>query len=241
MLVGPIRAPYTYNSSLVEDLLMGQRDTICLYARLESLSIDQIDSESYVNRSEISQALDTFGVDQSMNDADFPLNGIEGDNVGGAPESNADDELDGDGTATTVNGNPVTDQDSEDPALVQVFDLALTKRIDPSTPGPYQYEDTIKYLITVYNQGSVVADSIEIVDTIPPGLRLVNSSLNFIWNGPSDKPTTTISSPISPGDSQTVCIYLILQANMGSDFVNVAEISAAQDDMGNDREDRDSP
>ncbi len=231
------------DQTLPQPLAMGESDTTCIYLTIEPLQAASVTTESWVNRAEVSMAMDTNGVDQSMNDADFPLNNIQGDNVGGLPNSGADDYIDGDGTATGISGSAFTDQDSEDPALVDVFDLALTKMVDNSYhPGPYMYGDTIKFLINVINQGSVTANNIMVFDSVPPGLVFLSDPmLNDIWSGPVDRPETMINSPIGPGEDTTICIYLTMQPAANGDYVNRDAIESAEDDMGNVREDMDSP
>ncbi|MBK8505305.1 MAG: DUF11 domain-containing protein [Saprospiraceae bacterium] len=232
----------TFSRTLSQPLLMNESDTVCIYLTLKPLSATSINANSWVNRSEISQALDTFGVDQSINDADFILNNLQADNVGGLPDSDADDAKLGNGTATMIGGNRFTDQDSEDPALIEVFDLALIKQVDMTTsPPPYKYGDQIKYLITIINQGNVTANNITIADSIPSGLLFVPGPDNGIWTGSTTKPVTTIMSPLAPGQDTVICIYLAVQPSSTADYVNIASITGSQDDDGNDREDMDSP
>ena len=73
-------------------------------------------------------------------------------------------------TADTMGG------DDQDPALVpvgQVFDLALTKDINMiATPGPYAPGDAVQFTITVFNQGTLDAYDVDVMDDAPTGLSV---------------------------------------------------------------------
>src|SRR5690606_35913144 len=61
----------------------------------------------------------------------------------------------------------------------QIFDLALTKKVDPLSfqNAGYQWDDDdeVRFIFEVFNQGTVMARNIVIRDTIPYGLRALGS------------------------------------------------------------------
>jgi len=70
-------------------------------------------------------------------------------------------------------------EDDEDPETIpvgQTFDLALTKTIDPAQAFPVTIGDLITFNITVYNQGTLDAYNIEVVDYLPAGLILADAN-----------------------------------------------------------------
>ena len=74
------------------------------------------------------------------------------------------------------------DEDDSDFEVIEIFDLAQKKTL--VSTGPYVYGDTLRYAITVYNQGNVPATNIEITDYLPAGL-VFDASLNPTWTGTS--------------------------------------------------------
>ena len=120
--------------------------------------------------------------------------------------------------------------DDQDPALVpvgQVFDLALTKVIAES--GPFFPGDVVTYEITVYNQGTLDADSIVITETPPVGMTNVDSD----WTGN----TFTVGN-LAAGTSTTVDVDLkIGDTFQGTSLVNNAEITEASNVLDIEDED----
>ena len=117
--------------------------------------------------------------------------------------------------------------DNTGQCAVNIFDLALLKTI--ATPGPFELGDTVTFDIDVFNQGSVDAFSIELTDFVPAGLILTDA--DWTLNGS----TATLNNPIASlaaGLSTTVQIdFVISPAFTGTEIINVAEISGADDDM----------
>ena len=68
------------------------------------------------------------------------------------------------------------DQDEEEVPVEQVFDLALNKVL--ATAGPFMPGDAVSFTINIYNQGSLDATNIEVVDYIPTGLILDDGELD---------------------------------------------------------------
>jgi len=128
---------------------------------------------------------------------------------------------------------------------VLVFDLALRKTT--SIVNPAKVGDIIPFTITVFNQGNITATDIVVNDYIPAGFERADNLAGpngTSWTGAgtaNSTTTSTIAGPLAPGASVDVTINLsvIDAGNMGSDYINGAEISSAKDDEGNDQSDND--
>ncbi|WP_460995573.1 SdrD B-like domain-containing protein, partial [Spirosoma harenae] len=106
-----------------------------------------------------------------------------------------------------------------------VFDLALKKRVLATTATVGQ---NVPYTITVYNQGNVKAYAIEVTDYIPTGMSLAAAST---WTGSATGLITHTVDSLAVGDSINIPLVLTLvSAQAGTDVINVAEISKADDD-----------
>ena len=57
-----------------------------------------------------------------------------------------------------------------------VFDLALTKVL--ASAGPFAPGDEVTYTINIYNQGTVDATAVEVIDYVPNGMTFVPSTTN---------------------------------------------------------------
>jgi len=114
------------------------------------------------------------------------------------------------------------------------FDLALIKTLSSGQASTVAPGDNVSFTITVTNQGSEDAFNVVVTDYVPAGYNF-DAALNPAW-GDSDgdgNPDQTIAGPLATGASQIITITLtVADPFMGStvDLVNVAEISAADDD-----------
>jgi len=72
-----------------------------------------------------------------------------------------------------------------------------------STAGPYRYGEVIDFTITVYNQGSILAEDIEITDYIPCGYRYlsVNDTNGWSYDSGTGNATMTLANSLSPGSN----------------------------------------
>ncbi len=194
---------------------------------------------AFLNVAEISGMSDEDGNDISGDDVDSTPDTTEGNDAGGAVDTASDNVIDGDATGTPGDENPVTDEDDQDPAQIEIFDLGLTKVLD--TPAPYSYGDDLTFTIEVTNQGNMVATDIDIVDYVPSGYSYVSGTP--AWTASGTNVTTTIPGPLLPGNSTTATIVLKLLANNTEDhdsWINVAEITEASDEDGTPTADIDS-
>ena len=188
-----------------------------------------------VNVAEISAADDdTDPANTPPTDVDSNPNNDPTDDAGGEPNSPSDDAIDGDGSGTPGDEDPLTDEDDSDPTAVSIFDLALTKSVSTGQATNVAPDDTVSFDITVYNQGTVDAYNIEVNDYAPTGM-VFNLALNPGWSDTdaNGTPEFTIEGPLAPGTSQTVTVKLVVANPFDPttmSTVNVAEIGAADDD-----------
>ena len=82
--------------------------------------------------------------------------------------------------------NDGTDEDDHDGVRFSVrdpkkpiYDLALTKQIKAPVKHAYALGDELTFVITVHNQGELVARNIEVTDYLPKGLILKDSKWTF--------------------------------------------------------------
>lgn len=141
-------------------------------------------------------------------------------------------------------GNFLTDGDEDDSdektiEVVQEFDLALTKIVDTDqTNDPINLGDDVYFIVTVYNQGSLDASNISVMDYIPEGLSfdpIKNSDFSSAGsNAQASIPFLAIDQSISLEIVLTVDDMLPAPI-----LVNNAEIVSATNVFG--LEDEDSP
>jgi len=217
----------------------------------------------YTNVAEISAIQDTNGGDVSAADVDSQLDNDPDNNIGGEPGSDADNDIGGDGTGTVGDGVAATDADNSDPAFVSIFDLAITKTVDPvslaAAGNMFDNGEDIIFLIDLTNQGNEVMQNVVVKDTLPCGLRFVNSmNMDPLGDGvawvPNVLPATDTRSAtytvaeILPGETIQIPIVLRVRtsANVtaactanptvipGQPFTNFSFIESATDTLGND-------
>jgi len=103
-------------------------------------------------------------------------------------------------------------------------DLALTNRLDASTPKVIAPGDQITFQLTVYNQGGFDNHEITLTDYIPEGLIL--DDIN--WTQSGNKATRMINTVLKQGTSTTIPITFKIDENYeGTSIINAAEISSS--------------
>ena len=180
------------------------------------------------NEAEISGFKDMDGELQTEEKDSYPDDDPDNDNDVECGSAD-DDYIDG-----NVKENPGDDEDDNDVACVDIFDLAL-KKVETST-GPYKFGDPVTFTYTIYNQGNMAATNIEVTDYVPSGFEY-DPALNGSWTqAATTTPKTTITTTLNPGESTTVTLVLIVQytADQVDGWTNVAEISKGEDTNGND-------
>ncbi len=179
-------------------------------------------SDAYLNYAEIRSARDTTNTIRQDTDSDSDDDPVN-DN-GGEPLGPNDDRIDDDGDI---------DEDDHDPAVIHVYDLALQKVV--VTPAPYAYDQVIDFRITVYNQGTLPVSNIEISDYIPAGYSYNPLDNAGVWSGSYPLVKHTLNSTLLPGGSYDVVLKLRLENTAGGyrDWINYAEITRMEDQLGN--------
>ena len=141
----------------------------------------------------------------------------------------------GNGKAGSVaNCNETTDEDDHDGVRFPVrdpkkpiYDLALTKQVKAPRKNSYSLGDELTFVITVHNQGELVARNIEVTDYLPEGLILKDSKWNF--NPQTRKATYQIPGEITvsgPNSSRSIEMTVVIDGDFkGSTILNKAEIS----------------
>jgi gliding motility-associated-like protein/uncharacterized repeat protein (TIGR01451 family) len=165
------------------------------------------------------------GTNDPDNDANFDDNGsLSGLNVASNPVTLAYDSEPINDSDIDNNSNLSVDFGFYQP---EIFDLALFKTANPGIPV---LGGDISYSITVLNQGTVAAYNVEVVDYLPASLTLSSNDTNG-WIGSVGNITNSIPGPIAPGASVTLQMIATIDAGFtGSSIVNVAEITAADND-----------
>ncbi|MBL0100667.1 MAG: DUF11 domain-containing protein [Saprospiraceae bacterium] len=176
-------------------------------------------------------------------DIDSTPDGNNNNDPGGVPNTPSDDEINGDPNNPS-NPDAPQDEDDHDPHQIQVFDLALRKTVD--NRGPYRIGDIATFRIKVINQGNIPSQNILVNDYLRSGFSF-NAAANPGWTLSAPATTATngllnynIATVLAPGDSITLALNLeiALDANPAvTDWWNYAEIAAAQDTIGNNRND----
>ncbi|MEL6836237.1 MAG: SdrD B-like domain-containing protein, partial [Bacteroidota bacterium] len=221
-------APDRLVTIVADTLSPGETIDLPLKVRLNMAS----SADSWTNFAEIAASQDTLGNDVSVFDEDSTPDNDPTNDPGGDPGSPSDDVTGGTGTGTPGSDDPGTDEDDHDPAILEVFDLALTKTL--ITDPPYAFGDEVTFLITVINQGNITARDITVTDSIPGGFAWLGSNTPP-WTLMGNEANTTIAGPLAPGQEESVMITLQLQDANADEYVNIAEISSAFDEDFNPR------
>ncbi len=104
-----------------------------------------------------------------------------------------------------------------------VYDLALTKTLSPTSPWPFVPGDAVTFLINVYNQGTVPSGQITVTDYVPNWLLFTNASVasTNMWSN------ILLTVPnIDPWNSATINIWYTIDATFAwGNISNYAEIS----------------
>ena len=155
------------------------------------------------------------------------------------------DDIDSD-PDTDVNNDPTGEDDSDEVGIgVLDFDLALTKNLAVGQTSMVMPGDDVEFTFTVFNQGDIAADNIQITDYIPADFILNDAD----WSGTNPANTTLTvadgdlpTGGLLPGTSTTVNITLTVQmtAINGNTYTNEGEISMATDATGQTQTDLDS-
>ncbi len=186
--------------------------------------------EDWINTAEVVDFTDIFGVSREAEDLDSTGDEFPDNDAGGLLGSFADNEIDGDGTGAINDGMAATDEDDHDRDTIQIFDLALTKVLDPITG--YSYGDTLTFTTTVYNQGNIRTRIVRVRDIVPEGyINPIAENVAAGWSSDAANPAYTFAV-IEPFSQVEIELKLILDPTQadGNAWVNFAEIIGARFD-----------
>ena len=195
-----------------------------------AFTVDQgIGDATLINRAEIADARDENGA--AVEDIDSTPDTAAGNDTGGEVNTADDDNASG-------NGREGEDEDDADPEDIQVeiFDLALRKTLNAQTQLPIANGRTVTFDIEVFNQGTVNATDIEVVDYIPDGLTLADSD----WTEAGGIATFNRALSLGVGQSETIQVSFTVDIGVEGFVENTAEISEAADESGDPAQDIDS-
>ena len=182
--------------------------------------------ESLIPFVEISMAMDTLGNQLTQCDVDSNSDTDPTNDIGGFPDTNDDDRLDGLSTMGE-------DEDDHDPVVPPVLDLAI--RIINTDEGPKVPGDLVKFEVTVYNQGSITPTQFTIENYVPAGLVFESIPENIGWTPKGDNATYLYDKILEPSASDTLCIYLrVNDSAIPTNVVDMTEIIEIIDEFGND-------
>ncbi len=177
-----------------------------------------------INEAEIAFATTADGV---VPDFDSTPDEDESNDTGGSPFDDTDND---------VSDNGEKDEDDHDPAIInfEIFDLALIKT---TAKKGYDKNQPVVYKISIFNQGSITANNISIIDYIPNGLILNDSNWQLTTNNGQNTAERMINIPggLLPGASYDIYIEFSISPNIGAAaIVNRAEISSTENSGGQD-------
>ena len=112
---------------------------------------DTFQGTSLVNNAEITAATNALRIE----DEDGAISTIDGGTAGDESELDTDNDVDDEAEGTPGTADNTADVDDYDPAeiaVVQTFDLALTKEL--SSMGPFAPSDTVTYTCLLYTSPS---------------------------------------------------------------------------------------
>ncbi|HQX44930.1 MAG TPA: SdrD B-like domain-containing protein, partial [Saprospiraceae bacterium] len=202
-------------------LLSGDSVQIHLKLLIKSIYSGGLD---LLNLAELTSATDTSGTIyikdiDSYYDAD-PLN-----DSGGKVNTLSDNFIEDDGFDTDRDN--IQDEDDHDPALTPIVDFALRKEI--LNPDKGNYGDTIEFKITVFNQGNINANTIDIKDYLNKGYSF-SANLNPGWQLNGVNPVYSFKNFFPPGQKMETTLKLIVESDTSiASFYNWAEITGSTD------------
>jgi len=117
------------------------------------------------------------------------------------------------------------------------FDLALRKELAAGEDERVYTGEQVTFTITVFNQGSIPASNIQVIDYIPAGLQLDDND----WtNNGGGSASITLPGTLQPGSSTTVDVTFLVTSNNQEELINRSEIQSATVPAGFTTTDSDS-
>lgn len=205
----------TVSYTIPQNIMAGQSITLDYFAKIAA---DATGSE-IVNIAEISNA-EAVG-QPGILDYDSTADSDWQNDIGGVPSSLTDNE---------INDHGVVDEDDSDPAVIrlEIFDLALIKTTDTKE---FNAGDIVDYDITIFNQGTITANNIEIIDYLPPFTTLEDPTWTVVSSFPTIVASKMINIPggLAPNTNHVATIKLRINGSVAAGpLLNRAEINYAE-------------
>ena len=160
------------------------------------------------------------------------------------------------GAVTTPENRVPTISDAEKEALAD-GDKTTANKVHSKTPLVVSTGDTVLYTIRVYNEGNIDGIVTEITDYLPNGLELkegssINTQYNWHDNGDGTVTTDYLAGQVIPAfdgsdsdaphylDVQIECVVTARVQSEDTNLKNIAEITGATNEEGEEVPDRDS-
>ena len=126
--------------------------------------------------------------------------------------------------------NPSIDFGLYEPQDEPFFDLALRKTLAAGQDESVEIGDPVTFTVTIFNQGTIPAYNILVVDYLPLGFTF-DAGNSLGWFDFGSGPTWFYTGPLMPGESDSLNIQVTVnnEALPGA-LDNFAEISSADDD-----------
>jgi uncharacterized repeat protein (TIGR01451 family) len=168
--------------------------------------------------------------------------------INGNPRIDVDSSPDNDPNNDTIVDDEIKDEkdeDDHDPAIIDVYDIALKKESKfrgADSIGLFVAGDIVEFYITIINQGNVDAYDVVITDYLNTGY-VFNAALNPGWTLTGGLLHTKIAGPFVPGAQKVMILNLEVQALVTSKidyWYNEAEISGGNNADGVSQVDADS-
>lgn len=208
-----ISAAWSGDSIVLSSLAAGESRTLEITMVIDA----SFREDTIINNVEIVDA--TNALDQVDEDDDLADIDCEKDVIG---SGEVDDDISDDSNGGTDTPSDADDCDFAIVEVDQTFDLALRKIVMPSStfsPG-----DTVTYMITVYNQGSVNASNIVVRDIISEHMTFADAS----WTGGE-----FVVSTLDAGEDTSIMLLTMIDADfLGDSIINNAEIVSADNELG---------
>ncbi|HHH53741.1 MAG TPA: DUF11 domain-containing protein, partial [Bacteroidetes bacterium] len=223
-------AVHSKAATTVSDVLT-TGDSIEKFVYLKILPVDN-KFDSYVNVVEVLSAKD-FAFNPIADDIDSNMDEDNTNDAGGKYRSASDDSVLGNGSGNPGDTDALTDEDDSDPALPDVYDMAIKNVL--LTSAPYQYGQDLTFEFTVYNQGNMTVTNPSIADYLPAGYDVVNAAGWTVAGNTMTYQFTGVT--LAPGQSTSVQATLKTKMTNGGekDWVQYAEVTGIQDTNGGDR------
>ena len=169
-----------------------------------------------VNPTYTSASLVNFAEITTADDDDDPTNEPPTDEDSTPDEDPTNPDEDDDDTAVVTVTPPDVPED--------VFDLALIETLAPGQEGMVRPRETVDFKITVFNQGTLPADTIEITQYLPVGLTL-NSANTQGWTAVNDS-TATINVTLPNGELAPDSMIMVMIQLVVDEHLTMGKLTA---------------